>query len=240
VVWWRQTAASLALLAVGCGAGGVRHRVQPGETLDRIAKAYGVPYQVIARANGLPDADRIWVGQQLRIPGTHDAVPATLAAPRAANPLPPDDADAPVPRFHWPLSNGVITSAFGKRDDGYHYGIDIAAPVGTPVRAAADGEVVFSATLNGYGNVIILSHRGRYLSMYAHNEQQYVRDGERVRRGQLIATVGRSGRTTGANLHFEIRRDNVARNPIFYLPGLPALGLRDDPRHGRCGRSLQG
>jgi murein DD-endopeptidase MepM/ murein hydrolase activator NlpD len=111
-----------------------------------------------------------------------------------------------------------VTSGFGPRRGRFHDGIDIAAPVGAPISAAADGEVAYSSTLPGSGNVIILRHGRGYATVYAHNQRHHVKDGQRVRRGQRIAEVGRTGRTTGPNLHFEVRKDNVAKNPLYFLP----------------------
>jgi murein DD-endopeptidase MepM/ murein hydrolase activator NlpD len=131
--------------------------------------------------------------------------------------------------FIWPLTSGTLTSPFGPRRHSFHDGIDIGAPPGTPVRAARDGTVLYSATLRGYGNVVIVEHAGNYATVYAHNEENLVRTGERVRKGQLVARVGRSGRTSGPNLHFEIRKDNVARNPIYFLPRQTAQRTKDGP-----------
>jgi murein DD-endopeptidase MepM/ murein hydrolase activator NlpD len=198
----------------------VYHHVKAGENLYRIGKAYGVPYQKIARANRIRDPSRIEVGQKLLIPGAKKAVPVDLVAPRSASVERPRGkiADPRAPRFMWPLTSGTVASSFGPRHGGFHDGIDISAKVGAPVRAAADGEVVFSSGLAGYGNVVIVRHTGGYATVYAHNDQNHVKEGDRVRRGQLIASVGRTGRTTGPNLHFEVRKDNVAKNPIYFLP----------------------
>ena len=207
-------------LTAGCGSGAIYHQVRPGENLYRIGKAYGVSYRAIAQANDLRDPSSIRPGQRLRIPGASSAVPVDLVTPREASARAPraDERSAGEPRFHWPLPDSTVTSAFGERNGGFHDGIDIAAPVGALVRAAADGEVVYSAILAGYGNVIILRHADGYATVYAHNERNRVGEGDRVRAGQVIATVGRSGRTSAPNLHFEVRKDNVARNPVFYLP----------------------
>jgi murein DD-endopeptidase MepM/ murein hydrolase activator NlpD len=179
-----------------------------------------VPYQAIARENGLADASRIEIGQRLRIPGAERPVPVDLVTPRDADTSPPamQERDEKAPGFTWPLGNGSsVTSSFGERDGGFHDGIDIAAPAGTEIRAAADGEVVYSAELTGYGNTIIVRHGGGYATVYAHNDRNHVREGDLVRQGQVIGSVGRTGRTTGPNLHFEVRKNNVARNPTYYL-----------------------
>jgi len=119
--------------------------------------------------------------------------------------------------FVWPV-RGKITARFDSRHDSLNDGIDIAAPSGTPVRAAAAGQVIYSDRLRGYGNLIIVRHRGGFASVYAHNRRNLVRPGQKVTRRQVIAEVGDTGRITSPHLHFEIRRNNVARNPLSYLP----------------------
>lgn len=209
----------LLLVMSGCGGRAVYHRVRRGETLFRIGQAYGVPYEEIARANDIRDPSRIDVGQRLLIPRAENAV--AIFPPNSGQPVPKSRSrarPADAPALVWPLPNGTVTSGFGPRGGGFHDGIDIAAPAGTAVRAAANGEVAYSSTLPGYGNVIILRHGRGYATVYAHNRRHHVKDGQTVVRGQLIAEVGRSGRTTGPNLHFEVRKDNVARNPLYFLP----------------------
>jgi len=99
-----------------------------------------------------------------------------------------------------------------------HDGVDIAAPAGTPVHAAADGRVIYAGRFRGYGNVVIVQHANHYATVYGHNSVNEVHKGQKVFRGQVISKVGTTGRTTGPNLHFEVRRDNVASNPLNYLP----------------------
>jgi len=141
--------------------------------------------------------------------------------------------------WRWPLRAGVVSSEFGYRfppDQGSqrggrgsrkkrskkkqrHHGIDIAADEGDPVVAAAPGKVLYSGdALRGYGNVVILRHDEKTTSLYAHNERLLVEEGDRVRGGQRIATVGSTGRSTGPHLHFEVRRKKKALNPRKILP----------------------
>jgi lipoprotein NlpD len=223
----RRLGLLLAVFLAACSGRRVIHEVQPGETLFQIGVAYSVPYEEIARANHLRDPGRIRVGQRLVIPGAKKRVEVRAVAPARPTFLPnradrvstdPRAQPRNAPRLQWPVSSGAVTSGFGQRGGEYHDGIDISTVTGAPIRAAADGEVVYSASLPGYGNMIVLRHPGGYATIYAHNERHHVRDGERVRRGQLIGTVGRSGRTTGTNLHFEVRKDNVPYNPLHFLP----------------------
>lgn len=213
--------------ALACaGTRGVRHRVEPGETLYRIGLAYGVSHRELARVNGIGNADRIEVGQLLVIPDARRAVPVRVVTPERARADRPARLEVPsgaVP-FLWPVEGGRLASSFGPRDASHHDGIDISAPSGTPVRAARDGRVLYSDTLRGYGNLIILEHDGGYATVYAHNRENRADRGDSVRQGEQIATVGETGKTSGPNLHFEIRKDNVARNPIYFLPNVVQKG----------------
>ena len=210
-----------AVVATSCANRGVYHRVKPGESLSVIGQAYGVPYSEIARVNGVRDPSRIYVGQKLRIPGAERAIDRSLApAKTAASRRRSTSRKRPPgsPPLRWPLRDGTITSLFGPRGKRFHDGIDIAAPVGSTVRAAAAGEVVYNGVLSGYGKVIILRHPSHYSTVYAHNNRHYVKKGQQVVRGERIAAVGRTGRATGPNLHFEVRYRNVARDPMIFLP----------------------
>jgi len=120
-------------------------------------------------------------------------------------------------RFSWPIQ-GEISSLFGMRHGRRHDGLDIRSPPGTPVAAAADGEVVFAKRMRGYGNLVLLKHRDDYFTVYAHNSVNLAKVGAKVKKGQIIAKVGRTGRATGPHLHFEVRDGAKARNPLFFLP----------------------
>lgn len=120
-------------------------------------------------------------------------------------------------RFLWPVK-GVLYSRYGVREGVRHDGIDIAAPEGSPVMAADDGDVIFAGTQRGYGNLVLLQHADGLVTIYAHNQRNLVEAGRRVRRGERIATVGRTGRATGPHVHFEVRENRLPRNPLFFLP----------------------
>lgn len=147
-------------------------------------------------------------------PADHD-LGATLAV-RERDPRPPSAQERRRPLL-WP-AEGVVSSGFGPRRGSHHDGIDISAPVGTPVRAADDGVVRLVGEHASYGRVVLLRHPDGLETLYAHNHRLRVQAGDRVRAGQTIATVGESGRTTGPNLHFEVRRGRAVRNPLFFLP----------------------
>ncbi|MEX2201722.1 MAG: M23 family metallopeptidase, partial [Dongiaceae bacterium] len=125
--------------------------------------------------------------------------------------------------FLWPV-NGKVVSEFGAAADGLHNdGINIAAPRGTPVRAAENGVVVYSGNeLRGFGNLLLVRHADGFVSAYAHNESLLVERGATVERGQTIARVGSSGSVTSPQLHFELRRGTEAVDPREYLGDLGA------------------
>ncbi len=128
-------------------------------------------------------------------------------------------ADAPS---MWPVE-GRIGSSFGEREDpingegAFHAGIDIEAPYGTPVRAAADGDVTGAAMGSGYGQTVELNHGHNLFTVYGHLSAVAVVPGQHVTRGQVIGYVGQSGRATGPHLHYEVRVHNVPVNPYKYL-----------------------
>jgi murein DD-endopeptidase MepM/ murein hydrolase activator NlpD len=204
---------------------GVYHIVKPGENLYRISRAYDVSIEELARVNGIKDPKRILSGQRLLIPGARRTVPAeTITPSEVAQPdrgvMSPDSLEEPL---IWPIA-GTVNSGFGARGSAFHDGVDIAAPEGTPVRAVERGEVIYSDQLRGYGNIVIIRHGGEIVSVYAHNQVNLVRAGQDVEQGDIVAKVGSTGRVTGPHLHFEIRKHNVAQDPVRYLPQLCCNG----------------
>ena len=122
----------------------------------------------------------------------------------------------------WPL-RGVLYAGFGKKGREAHDGIDLAAPTGTLIRAAAAGTVLYAGEQRGYGRIVILQHPGKLVTLYAHARDVSVKTGQRVEKGNVIATVGDSGRTTGPHLHFEVRFETAPVNPLDYLEALQAV-----------------
>ena len=123
----------------------------------------------------------------------------------------------------WPVG-GRITSGFGPKAGGLHNdGVNILAPAGTQVRAAAAGSVVYAGNeIRGFGNLVLIRHRNGLTTAYAHLDETLVKRGQKVRKGAPIATVGRSGGVTPAQLHFEIRRGRKALDPVRTLGPVPA------------------
>jgi lipoprotein NlpD len=153
------------------------------------------------------------------VPSANRELPVEVITPSRAREDRPAPAELPADRspFIWPVE-GDVASAFGPRGETHHDGIDIAAAIGTPVRAARGGRVLYSDELRGYGNLLIIDHGEGYATVYAHNRTNVVGTGAVVRQGDVVAEVGESGDSSEPNLHFEVRQDNVARNPVFYLP----------------------
>lgn len=115
-------------------------------------------------------------------------------------------------------TSGIITSRYGTRWGRMHKGLDIGAPRGTAIKAAASGTVVTSSKSNtGYGNMIVISHGNGVETAYGHCDKLYVKVGQKVSQGEVIGTVGNTGRSTGNHLHLEIRINGVAQNPQNYL-----------------------
>ncbi len=124
----------------------------------------------------------------------------------------------------WPLTNGgVVTSKFGFRRHpitgkrSMHMGIDISAKRGSEIVAMADGLVVFSGRKNGYGNIVEIRHANGLETRYAHNQRNIVTEGDLIHKGQVIAKLGSTGRSTGPHVHFEVRRNGEAVDPMRYL-----------------------
>jgi lipoprotein NlpD len=201
---------------------GIHHVVKAGENLFRIGKAYDVPFEELARLNNLRDPSQIRVGQAIFIPGATRQLPVGIITP-TDSPAVARSVPAPLEPagdgLLWPVS-GAINSSFGPRGESFHDGVDIAALEGTAIAAVERGEVVYADQLRGYGNIVIIRHAGGIASVYAHNQVNLVREGQQVGRGEVIAKVGSTGRTTGPHLHFEIRKNNAAQDPLRYLPQL--------------------
>jgi murein DD-endopeptidase MepM/ murein hydrolase activator NlpD len=203
----------------------VVHLVQRGETVAGIAKKYDVTVAAVVIANRLKGPRvRLQPGQSLKIPRPGTA-PAVVRARRVPleEPLPPSlvlavpDFDDTAPVFRWPAA-GLVTSTFGRRWRSWHRGLDIHAEPGTPIAAAAAGVVVASGFEPRYGLMVKIEHEGGFMTVYAHNERNLVEAGEEVAAGQVIASMGRTGRATAEHLHFEIRYDGRVYNPLYLLP----------------------
>ena len=212
------------------------HTVRSGESLSRIAARYHVSRASVIGANDLANPSALRLGQILAVPGcqppSETGPTAARAAELAADGIvvkrvgprrvltalvltAPDFQEQRIP-LGWPVEGPVI-STFGRRARGWHAGIDISAEIGSQVYAAAPGTVVYSGWIRAYGQVVKIEHSNGFITLYAHNLQNLVEAGEEVETGQVIATVGRSGHATGPHVHFEVRRDGRAYNPLHLL-----------------------
>lgn len=136
-----------------------------------------------------------------------------------------------IPSLAWPVG-GEITSPFGYRvlrgRFRYHAGVDIRAPYGTPVRAAAEGTVAFVGWRGGFGKLVVLDHGDGVRTWYAHNRSTKVRNGQAITAGEVIAAAGSTGHSYGSHSHFELRLGDVAVDPLRYLPTAdPAIARAD-------------
>lgn len=237
----------------------VVHRVGKGDTIYGLAQRYNVEMADLVKLNGLSPPYTISVGQSVRIPKAGAApdntvIAAALSEPSAPTreivplPSPRPDREAsstkslvPPPRsgkgFLWPLKGRVLIG-FGSRGSGLHNdGINIAARKGAAVRAAENGVVAYAGNeIRGFGQLILLRHQGDWTTAYAHNSKLLVRTGQQVRRGEVIARVGRTGNVLNPQLHFEIRRGDEAVNPIKYLSVQTADGRGVSPASFQAAR----
>lgn len=188
-------------------------------------------------------ASMIYIPQAMALPSDADALdePWMASASGATNedgmvvPNLNDDGDEPVDakgmeidtpatraaktfmKLLKPVQNAMITSPFGFRWGRPHQGIDMAAPVGTPIMSAEYGKVVYSGWKQGYGNFVAVDHGHGYETHYAHCSKVLVHIGQTVKKGQLIAKVGNTGHSTGPHLHFEVVAHGIHRNPAKFL-----------------------
>lgn len=202
--------------------------VQRGQTLYRIATENGISALDLAMWNGVPPPYTIYPGQRLRLypsGGRVSAPPVAsrppprpgTAPPRSPPPAPVVAAPPSSPiAWRWPTDGQLIGRYVN--GDPTKQGVDIAGSGGQPVRAAADGVVVYSGSgLVGYGELIIVKHNEQWLSAYGHNRSRLVNEGQIVKSGQQIAEMGRSGAARDM-LHFEIRYNGKPLDPQSYLP----------------------
>jgi murein DD-endopeptidase MepM/ murein hydrolase activator NlpD len=198
--------------AAGTDPAGVTHVVERGQTLWRIARAYGVELDELAQINRIEDPTDMKIGLQLFIPravAVLDVPPADIAAAPG-----PGEAD-----WVWPVPDGPMLSGFGApRRTHRHKGVDIGGRHGQPVLASRAGRVVYSGSgMRGYGKTIIVDHGDGTSTLYAHNSSLVAADGQRVTRGQRIARVGKTGNASTDHCHFEIRLGDRAVDPLLYL-----------------------
>ena len=223
------------------------YKVKAGDTLFAIAWRYGWDYKKLARLNNIPSPYTIYVGQKIAFnaasasqiapaskstaKNTTQAVAKSTTTTQSAVVSKPKTTTSkvvsPVMKpykgasnvsWQWPIQ-GHLIETFNSRSE-TSKGVDIAAKPGSSVTAAATGQVVYAGDgIQGYGNLLIIKHNDTYLSAYAYNNRLLVKEGDLVKRGQLIAQSGKGPKLDG-RLHFEIRKDGKPVNPQSYLPKL--------------------
>lgn len=223
-----------------------QYTVQPGDTFAAIARRWGVDMATLGAANGIASPYVIRIGQVLRRPEQQRVplappmprvVPSRSPKPAASQPAkvlprpapPPRPAPSPrpriglresdAPRMAWPTEGAVIVR-FGEKVSGIpSNGIDLAALYGTKVRAAAAGTVLYAGREpERFGQLILIDHGGGFVTAYAYLGTMTVKEGGKVTAGERIALVGKSGEALRPSVHFELRRNNVPRDPELYLP----------------------
>ncbi len=206
------------------------YTVRRGDTLLGISRQLSVRSRELAEINGLVKPYLLVEGQQLTVPQaatkTHQVAaedvsipePLTTATPEPVTTAIPEPAPGGDLQFIWPVT-GPVVSSFGPKAGGLHNdGINIAAPAGTPVRAAEDGVVSYVGNeIRGYGNLVLLRHTDGWVTAYAHNARNLVARGQMVLRGDVIASVGASGGIAQPQSHFELRQGTTAVNPVEHL-----------------------
>jgi murein DD-endopeptidase MepM/ murein hydrolase activator NlpD len=201
---------------------GIFETVKSGDTLDKLAKEYGIYAEAILSANGMTDASSLKQGGQIFLPGAKVAAYLESGAKKSAVASNVKGKVTAKRGFGWPVV-GKISSSYGWRRDpinrgrDFHTGLDIRAPYGRTIVASAAGKVVHSGWMGGYGRAIVISHPGNVTTLYGHCSKLLVNVGASVKRGQAIARVGSTGRSTGNHLHFEVRSGGSPMNPIKVL-----------------------
>jgi murein DD-endopeptidase MepM/ murein hydrolase activator NlpD len=218
----------------------VSYKVQKGDTLYSISKTFSVSQAQIVSMNGMKEPYSLHLGQELNLGGTSSngnyrvIETASTTPPKqisrqvsaAHGPVRPQPKPVFTPtaraggKFSWPAS-GRILSGFGPKAGGLHNdGINIAAPRGTPVKAAENGVVAYAGNeLKGFGNLVLIKHSDGYMTAYAHLDKITQGKGTIVKKGQNIATIGTSGGMKTPQLHFELRRGKKPINPNQFLSG---------------------
>ncbi|MGH8225945.1 MAG: peptidoglycan DD-metalloendopeptidase family protein [Gammaproteobacteria bacterium] len=207
------------------------YTVHRGDTLYSIAWHYGLDYQDVARWNGISSPYTIQPGEHISLyphrrtsRPVHSGKTVTYAIAKSPQPAPAHANKAAAPaagdttlQWQWPASGDALAT-FGKNGLAGK-GVVIVGKLGEPVTAAASGTVVYAGdALVGYGWLVIVKHNDEWLSAYGHNQRLLVREGQQVKSGEKIATMGVAP-DGKPSLYFEIRRDGAPVNPLRFLPG---------------------
>lgn len=189
-------------------------KVKPQETADSLAAEFSTTKDELQKLN--PDKE-IREGEWIYVP-LRRGLASTSSQSASSHSFDPNVLIGSG-AFLWPVpASSTISSPYGYRWGKSHEGIDIRSKVGSNIVAANDGVVVYSGNrIGGYGNLTVIAHRGGFFSVYAHAKINLTKEGQKVSKGQVIAQIGLTGRTTGAHLHFEIRKNGESIDPTKYL-----------------------
>lgn len=183
---------------------GIYHRVERGQTLFSISRMYSVDIDELIKANRIFDASRIELGQLIFIPRGQKKSISSLKYSGE--------------EFIWPVKGRVIAVFGSTVNNMINKGINIQAPADTDVVSSRNGKVVFySGNFLSFGKTIIIDHQDGFLTVYGRNSKVFVKLGDNVLKGTVIAAVGSSGRDKSSYLHFQIRKGHVSVNPYYYL-----------------------
>ena len=196
---------------------------------DEVGNAYGMKKQLTGSPDLIAEAPLIpTLGQTL---AEYSYLRTTNVASRSRNLF--ARADANLLPSGWPIA-GRLMDGFGRRMDPFsgegamHTGVDISAPMGTPIQATADGIVMFANWNSGYGRCVILDHGNGYQTLYGHLSRIDVIDGQEVRQGETVGRVGSSGRSTGTHVHYEVRVHSTPVNPYRFLARVNTKSFHSD------------
>jgi murein DD-endopeptidase MepM/ murein hydrolase activator NlpD len=184
--------------------------IETPSQVKKVAQTYGVTVDEIKNANPGKSLQNEWIFIPSKVGITYFLRETYVIE---------DYSSLGTGRFIWPVPHFYkVSSHFGQRGRRHHDGIDIPAPKGTPIVAVDHGVVIYSDDgIRGYGNMIVVAHSDDIFTVYAHNKKNLVSKGDEVKKGDQIAQLGNTGRSTGPHLHFEIRVKNKVRNPAQYL-----------------------
>jgi murein DD-endopeptidase MepM/ murein hydrolase activator NlpD len=182
---------------------GIYHRVERGQTLWRISKIYNVDVDELAQINHIPDTTAVEIGQLIFVPNRQ--------RPKAIE-YSSDD-------FIWPLRGKVIATFGQTYNNMLNKGLNIQPYANLDIVAARSGRVIFySDNFGSFGKTLIIDHGDGFSTVYARNEEVFIRIGDSVQKGNVISRAGQAGRDKSRYLHFEIRKGSIPQNPYYFLP----------------------
>jgi len=219
--------------------GGVFHKVKDGESLWAISNAYKVPLEDIIEINDFNPNSILYPNDEIFIPNVKKSINKVIVSQTVSNveinnkfkyrkakskkkvAIKKKKENLILGQKYknslvWPV-NGIIITEFGRNGKFKSDGLDIAAPLNTEIYSVMDGTVVYSGSQSGYGNIIIIKHENKIITIYAHNNKNLIKKGQKVKKGQIIGTIGNTGNAQRYQLHFELRKGVKAINPNPYL-----------------------